>query len=72
VFADAGHFPHHQDPERFVELLNAFIATTDPVKFDSKRWRRLLSEGREGAELDQAAKDAASNVVPIRGDAAEG
>ena len=74
VFADAGHFPHHQDPDRFLELLNTFIATTETVTFDSARWRHLLREGREGAELDQAAKEAeaASNVVPIRGEAADG
>ena len=45
VFADAGHFPHHQDPDRFLELLDEFIATSDPVRFDSKRWRRLLRRG---------------------------
>jgi pimeloyl-ACP methyl ester carboxylesterase len=73
VFADAGHFPHHQDPARFIELLEGFIASTDPVKFDSKRWRRLLRDGRDGANVAAGAdgpSDAASNVVPIRGEAA--
>ena len=70
VFADAGHFPHHQDPERFLELLNGFIASTDPVTFDSKRWRRLLRDGREGGAVSDVA--GASNVVPIRGEAAGG
>ncbi len=72
VFADAGHFPHHQDPERFIELLNGFIATTKPVTFDSKRWRRLLRDGRAGVELGRAAEDdaEASNVVPIRSESA--
>ncbi|WP_426571180.1 alpha/beta fold hydrolase [Aquihabitans sp. McL0605] len=74
IFADAGHFPHHQDPERFVELLNGFIATTDPVTFNRNRWRRLLREGRAGGEAAEAAGAAAdaavSNVVPIRGESA--
>ncbi|CAN5747956.1 alpha/beta hydrolase [soil metagenome] len=46
VFDEAGHFPHHQDPERFVELLRGFITETDAVQFDRDRWRRLLREGR--------------------------
>ncbi|QXC59145.1 alpha/beta fold hydrolase [Aquihabitans sp. G128] len=46
VFDEAGHFPHHHDPDRFIDLLGAFIAGTDPVRFDRNRWRRLLREGR--------------------------
>ena len=46
VFDEAGHFPHHQDPERFLELLAGFIGGTDAVRFDRNRWRRLLREGR--------------------------
>jgi pimeloyl-ACP methyl ester carboxylesterase len=46
IFDEAGHFPHHQDPERFVDLLHDFIASTDPVDFDSDRWRTLLRAGR--------------------------
>jgi hypothetical protein len=46
VFDEAGHFPHHQDPDRFIEILDGFIADTDPVRFDRSRWRRLLREGR--------------------------
>ena len=72
VFADAGHFPHHQDPDRFLELLNGFIATTDPVKFDSKRWRRLLREGRDGMANPQVPAAEVSNVVPLHGDTASG
>ncbi len=46
VFPEAGHFPHHHDPQRFVEVLQRFIAATDPARFDQARWRRLLREGR--------------------------
>ncbi|HWJ61225.1 MAG TPA: alpha/beta fold hydrolase [Acidimicrobiales bacterium] len=70
VFEDAGHFPHHQDPDRFLELLNGFIATTEPVSFDTNRWRRLLRDGREGMAASGAGEP--SNVVPLHGDAANG
>ena len=46
VFPDAGHFPHHHDPDRFLEILHEFIDTTEPVRFDRARWRRLLREGK--------------------------
>lgn len=67
VFEDAGHFPHHQDPDRFLELLNEFVATTKPVSFDTRRWRRLLREGRDG--MAAASEAEASNVVSLHGDA---
>jgi pimeloyl-ACP methyl ester carboxylesterase len=47
IFEEAGHFPHHQDPERFLELLRGFIDATQPVDFDQHRWRRLLRSGRQ-------------------------
>lgn len=86
VFADAGHFPHHQDPDRFLELLRTFVAETDPVTFNRARWRRLLRDGRDGQNnvvwpsADEVVPDAAgtaapiappmSNVVPITGTSA--
>lgn len=42
VFAGAGHFPHHADPDRFVGLVRGFVATTDPARFDRRRWRARL------------------------------
>jgi pimeloyl-ACP methyl ester carboxylesterase len=75
VFADAGHFPHHTDPDRFLEVLRDFIATTEPMRFDRKRWRRLLREGREGVGLPHDAEvhevgSSDATVVPLRHDAA--
>lgn len=46
VFEDAGHFPHHHDPDRFVEVLRDFLATTQPSSFKSGEWRDLLRRGR--------------------------
>ena len=31
VFEGAGHFPHCEQPARFVEVLVDFVATTDPA-----------------------------------------
>lgn len=46
IFAGAGHFPHHFDPTRFVELILSFIEETEPAVFDPLRWQRTLRRGR--------------------------
>lgn len=46
VFVGAGHFPHHAEPERFVDLLVDFVAETDAAAFDRARWVDLLVAGR--------------------------
>lgn len=45
TFAGSGHFPHHDDPLRFVAALRDFIAGTLPTRYDAYRWRTLLREG---------------------------
>ncbi|HEY7069884.1 MAG TPA: alpha/beta fold hydrolase [Acidimicrobiales bacterium] len=45
VFAGAGHFPHHEDPERFVSLVRDFVATTEPAAHDREAWRERLRRG---------------------------
>jgi pimeloyl-ACP methyl ester carboxylesterase len=46
IFDDAGHFPHHSDPERFAEVVADFVGRTTPAPFDSVEWRRRLRSGR--------------------------
>ncbi|MFE2428768.1 alpha/beta fold hydrolase [Streptomyces sp. NPDC059373] len=46
VFEDAGHFPHHDAPDRFVSVLEDFLDSTSPQEYDPVRWRRLLRRGR--------------------------
>lgn len=45
VFEGAGHFPFHADPDRFVKLLNNFIATTEPPQYAREEWRERLRTG---------------------------
>jgi pimeloyl-ACP methyl ester carboxylesterase len=46
VFESAGHFPFNDEPERFVEVVSDFIATTDAPAYDDQRLGRLL-RGRD-------------------------
>jgi pimeloyl-ACP methyl ester carboxylesterase len=42
VFPDAGHFPHLDDPLRFVSLLTEFMETTEPAQIHVGGWKDLL------------------------------
>jgi len=47
LFPGAGHFPHLDDPLRFVRLLTDFIDGTEPAQVDAQRLGELLrSDGR--------------------------
>jgi pimeloyl-ACP methyl ester carboxylesterase len=45
IFSDAGHFPHLDDPLRFVRLLTEFMNETEPARVDSSRWSEMLRSG---------------------------
>jgi len=45
IFPGAGHFPHRDDPRRFVEVLLDFMQSTEPARVDGTRWRALLRQG---------------------------
>jgi pimeloyl-ACP methyl ester carboxylesterase len=42
LFAAAGHFPHHDDPDRFASVILEFIQGTEPCARDDDRLRRLV------------------------------
>ncbi|MEQ3553968.1 alpha/beta hydrolase [Pseudonocardia nematodicida] len=42
IFDDAGHFPFHTDPPRFVRLLEEFVDSTEPARWSPEQWRQLL------------------------------
>ena len=46
IFPDSGHYPFHQHPNRFVDLVEHFIDTTAPARHDHEQLRELLRHGR--------------------------
>ncbi len=50
LFPTGGHFPHHDDPDRFVALVREFVATTRAAEHDPDYWQALLREGRPGSD----------------------
>jgi len=70
VFDEAGHFPHHTDPARFVRVLRAFMERSTPATYDQSKWRERLRRGGRayGAHLEDAAGAAeVSDVTALRG-----
>ena len=45
LFLGAGHFPHREDPERFVSLLEEFMEQTEPAQLDPETLRERLRAG---------------------------
>jgi pimeloyl-ACP methyl ester carboxylesterase len=58
VFPEAGHFPHLDDPLRFVRLLGDFMETTEPAEVDAGRWRELLRSGDAGLSVAADTRNA--------------
>lgn len=52
VFPDVGHFPHCEEPARFVATVVDFIAGTTPVAWGAQDWQALLHRGPHAAEGD--------------------
>ena len=46
VFEGAGHFPHVDEPQRFLDVLLDFIDSTEPADVDPGAWKDLLRSGR--------------------------
>jgi pimeloyl-ACP methyl ester carboxylesterase len=54
-FDGAGHFPHHTDVDKFVAVLNDFIAGTSPAAYSAGDWRELLRRGPPNARHSMPA-----------------
>ncbi|MGB5811843.1 MAG: alpha/beta fold hydrolase [Polyangiales bacterium] len=45
VFADAGHFPHRNDPDHFVGVFRDFYGATHAYRHCADQWRKRLRQG---------------------------
>jgi pimeloyl-ACP methyl ester carboxylesterase len=45
IFENSGHFPFHDDPARFLDLVHRFIDSTVPPEYDQTALRELLRSG---------------------------
>jgi pimeloyl-ACP methyl ester carboxylesterase len=61
IFANAGHFPHQNDPGSFLRLFQDFYRSTDACLHSADEWRALL---RRGAIAAPVAGPALRPVAP--------
>lgn len=54
IFPGAGHFPFNDDPDRFISVLEDFIATTEEANLDQDHIRRMLLQRQEEDRADAA------------------
>lgn len=45
IFEGSGHFPFHDDPARFIEVVERFMDSTAPAEYDQAALRGLLRTG---------------------------
>jgi pimeloyl-ACP methyl ester carboxylesterase len=45
IFAQSGHFPFHDDPDLFVEVVERFLDSTPAAEYDQEALRELLRNG---------------------------
>jgi pimeloyl-ACP methyl ester carboxylesterase len=45
IFDNSGHFPHTEEPEHFVEVLEDFVDGTEGLELDEQEWRAILTAG---------------------------
>lgn len=50
IFDECGHFPHTEQPGRFVDTVVHFIQSTDPAPVDAAAWTDRLTTGRAGED----------------------
>jgi pimeloyl-ACP methyl ester carboxylesterase len=49
IFERSGHFPHDEEPGRFVDVVTDFVESSEPMHLDEPQWRATLIAGRREA-----------------------
>jgi pimeloyl-ACP methyl ester carboxylesterase len=63
IFDDVGHYPHCEAPDRFLQVLLEFIASTAPARVSERQWRHLFEPPREEIALEKASLPKAGRPV---------
>lgn len=67
IFEGSGHFPFHDDPARFIDVVQHFIDTTEPAEYDQAALRQLLRSGG-GENAVTGSPDTRTSVLNAMGD----
>jgi pimeloyl-ACP methyl ester carboxylesterase len=49
VFENAGHYPHCEMPDRFADLVTAFVGSTNPADHSQSDWHEMIAKNQPNA-----------------------
>lgn len=67
IFEGSGHFPFHDDPARFIDIVERFMDTTEPAEYDQAALRALLRRGGGEATVTNATIHTPRTEIPFAG-----
>jgi hypothetical protein len=65
IFDESGHFPHHTDPVRFVQIVSDFLHQSTPARFDPEEWRDRLRRGKRINTSETVTADLEMMALPL-------
>ncbi|MGK2881145.1 MAG: alpha/beta fold hydrolase [Mycobacterium sp.] len=68
IFPRSGHFPFHDYPERFVEVIENFVDSTEPAAYDQVALREMLRTGLSERDITGTVDDRVAVLDAIGAD----
>lgn len=65
IFPKSGHFPFHDDPDRFIDLVEEFIDTTTPADYDQDALRELLRKGSTESAVCESDEEMDARILVL-------
>jgi pimeloyl-ACP methyl ester carboxylesterase len=65
IFPKSGHFPFHDDPDRFIDLVEEFIDTTTPADYDQDALRELLRKGSTESAVSASDEELDARILVL-------
>ncbi len=65
VFPRSGHFPFHDDPDRFVDLVEEFVDSTVSADYDPDSLRELLRKGSTESVLSGSDEELSARILVL-------
>lgn len=65
IFTESGHFPFHDDPDRFIDLVEEFIDSTTPADYDQDALRELLRKGSTENAVSESDEELDARILVL-------
>ncbi len=65
IFPRSGHFPFHDDPDRFIDIVEEFIDSTTPANYDQDALRELLRKGSTEHAVSESDEEMGARILVL-------